>query len=62
MVILAMLTTWWGGQDGRIDSGQDHRNFTPRRCYWPLKGVVNIIGKKWSASPEQVVKMDRNIH
>jgi hypothetical protein len=23
--------------------------------------VVNIIGKKWSTSPEQVVKMDRNI-
>jgi len=27
----------------------------------PQKGVVNIIGKKWSTSPEQVVKMDRNI-
>lgn len=28
----------------------------------PIKGVVNIIGKKWSISPEQVVRMDRNLH
>ncbi|WP_226332540.1 transposase [Echinicola marina] len=28
----------------------------------PRRGVVNIIGKKWSASLEQVVNMNRNIH
>ena len=25
--------------------------------YYPPEGVVNIVGKKWSTSPEQVVKM-----
>jgi hypothetical protein len=34
----------------------------PLTLVYTLKGVVNIIGKKWSASQEKVVKMDRNIH
>ena len=57
-----MLTTWKCGQDARIVSSQDHRNYIPRYYFLPKNGVVNITGKKWSTSPEQVVKMVRNIH
>ncbi|WP_194774532.1 hypothetical protein [Pararhodonellum marinum] len=52
IVILAMLTTWWGGQDGRIDSFRITGILSVEDDFG-LKRVGQHHRNRWSKSPEQ---------